>query len=104
MRVFECSYEHTRAETRATFSRLSLGPRGMMRRVIDGLHNRNGETPRKDARVVYVEEHGTILGWAILVDPAMYYVGSCTEAYFFVMPDQRRRGISTELMRAAHKA
>ena len=73
-----------------------------MLRVINELHRQDDETPRDDARVVYAKDGGVILGWAILVDPAVYHLGG-SEVHFYVAEEHRRKGIGTRLMRAARR-
>ena len=103
IRLRECSYKHCRLDTKASFRKLNFGRGGMMLRVINALHNLDGEPPRDDARVLYAKSGNTILGWAILVDPALYNSPTSTEVHFYVAEEHRRKGIGTRLMRAARR-
>ena len=98
MRLYECSYKHCRRYTKAVFSGLTLSSGSSMSRVISELHN--GQ--RSDARVVYAKVDNAILGWALLVDPAVWRYGG-TEVHFYVATFARRQGIGTLLMRKARK-
>lgn len=98
IRVYECSYKRSRLATREAFRHLNLGKGASMIRVIYGLDNRE----RADTRVVYAKSGGTILGWAVLVDPPLFHYEG-TEVHFYVAPSARRRGIGTRLMNVARK-
>ena len=74
-----------------------------MLRVINALHKQEGEMPRDDTRVVYAKDNGVILGWAVLVDPALYNFGG-SEVHFYVRSEHRRKGVGTRLMGAARRA
>ena len=103
IRLRECSYKHCRLDTKASFRKLNFGDGGMMLRIIRGLHREYGEPPRDDARVVYAKDGNVIIGWAILVDPAVWHFGG-SEAYFYVDSKYRRKGIGTRLMKMARRS
>ena len=103
IRVRECSYKRCRLDTKASFKTLNFGDGGMMLRIINELHNQDAAPLRDDARVVYAKEGSVIVGWAILVDPAVWHFGG-SEAYFYVNSKHRRKGIGTRLMKMARRS
>ena len=102
-RVYECSYKHCRSTTRKAFDRLNLGYDGLMIRVINALKGDKREVERKDARVVYAKQGKAIVGWAILVAPAMYDHRRDSEVFLYVEKKRRRQGIGSLLMLTARK-
>ena len=101
IQVHEGSYQACSIETRVAFDTLNFGDGGSMIRVLAGLKGGNKrDITRADTRVLWVEDDHVVVGWAILVDPPIYNYSN-PEVYYFILPERRRQGLGTLLMRAS---